>query len=322
MPIIGKNNKSVPHVMIAGGGGFLGSYTALAFLAANWRVTTLGLGSAPNVMALGANHCEGLLHRDLFVSAADNYGNPDVIIHAAGGASVGQSWIDQEGDFEFTVGSTLEILEFTRLLNSKPHLVLVSSAAVYGNIDDKPLTESHTCEPVSPYGLHKLICEELVCGETRMRSLPTSIVRFFSLYGDGLRKQLLWDIMNRVSADPEKVLELWGDGDESRDFLHIEDAAKLLLLVSQQEVSEASIYNGATGENISVNNLAKHLINAGGWSTEINFNGKSRIGDPKHLRANVQKINTLGFKPEISLKRGIKQYADWFKHNVKRLQND
>lgn len=318
MPITGKNNKSMPHVMIAGGGGFLGSYTALAFMAAGWRVTTLGLGSAPNCIALGANHCDGLLRRDLFTDAAKSYGDPDVVIHAAGGASVGQSWDDPKGDFKFTVGSTLEILEFTRQLDKKPHLVLISSAAVYGNIDDNPLTETHICEPVSPYGLHKLVCEQLVCGETRMRGLQTSIVRFFSLYGDGLRKQLLWDIMNRISTNPEQTLELWGDGDESRDFLHIEDAARLLLLIAQQKVPETNIYNGASGENISVNDLARKLIEAGGSNAQIIFNGKSRVGDPRHLRANVQKINTLGFKPEKSLEQCIKQYADWFKQEAKR----
>lgn len=312
MPTIGENNVNPSHVMIAGGGGFVGARTAALFLDKGWRVTTLGLGSHPENNARGVNHVEGLLLSDLFQSASRLYGEPDVIIHAAGGASVGRSWDDQKGDFDLSVGSTLEILEFIRHLGTNPHLILISSAAVYGNLGDNPRLETDICKPVSPYGLHKYVCEELVRGEARMHGLNVSIVRFFSLYGDGLRKQLLWDVTQRLSANPDETLELWGQGHETRDFLYIDDAANLLFTVADiKKGTETIVLNGATGEATSVRDLVSQLMAAGGWNVDMVFNGKARVGDPIHLCADITQTRKFGFTPSVSLNRGLSTYVNW-----------
>lgn len=317
MPTTGENSVSPGLVMIAGGGGFLGTATARLMASQGWKVVTLGLGAPQGAFVREGrvHHAEGLIQRQLFHSAVAEHGKPDVIIHAAGGASVGRSWDDPRGDFNLSVGSTVEILDFIREEAPGARLVLVSSAAVYGNQGKPRLSESDPCAAMSPYGLHKHVCEELVTGEARMNGLDVSIVRLFSIYGEGLRKQILWDIMRRVTADPETTLELWGSGEETRDFVHVDDAAAILATLSATRGDgKVRLFNGGSGTAIRVRDLASMLVSAAGYETSLTFNGKARSGDPQHLVADAGHLRgALGFSPEVSLKAGLKRYADWYK---------
>jgi UDP-glucose 4-epimerase len=300
-------------VLVAGGGGFLGSAIAQACLARGDEVITIGLG-APATLSARLHHHEGLLTRALLSSAKAQHGPADVIVHAAGGASVGRSWEDPRGDFELSVGSTVEILDFIRSEAPATKLLLISSAAVYGDHGGALLSEDSACRPVSPYGLHKRVCEELVLGEARMNGLAASIVRLFSIYGEGLRKQILWDMLVRARKEPGKELELWGSGDESRDFLHAEDATRLLLRAAQEAVpGKVGIFNGASGTPVTVAALAKELLRAARLGQALVFNGRVRSGDPIHLLADVHRTHTqLGFSPKIELREGLARYAGWF----------
>ena len=320
MPTTGESNRDGPLVMIAGGGGFLGSAIARNFEARGWRVLTLGLGAPHGVTGRRVTHHEGLISRDLFAAAARQTGQPDIVIHSAGGASVGRSWEDPRGDFELSVASTAEILDFIRQDAPGARLLLVSSAAVYGNQPKEVLSESDPAVPLSPYGLHKHVCEQLVMGEARMNGTAASIVRLFSIYGEGLRKQILWDILSRTRAAPGEPLELWGSGEETRDFLHAEDAAELIARAAGAAVpGQVRLFNGASGTPISVRDLAGQLLQAADLSVPLVFNGKTREGDPVHLRADAAYASSsLGFQPSVSLASGLKRYADWFNRKSER----
>ncbi|MEQ8433434.1 MAG: NAD-dependent epimerase/dehydratase family protein [Oceanicaulis sp.] len=304
-------------VFIAGGGGFLGQAAARALLKSGRRVVSLGLGAPDAADTDRLHHFDGLIDRGLLAAAYERFGVPGVVLHAAGGASVGRSWQDPRGDFEMSVGSTAEVLDFLRHEGAGARLVLVSSAAVYGAIDDAPRRESDPGLPMSPYGSHKQVCEQLACNEARMTGLGVSVVRFFSLYGDGLRKQLLWDLLERLRAKPD-TLELWGDGGETRDFLHVDDAAALLArLCERTPAGSCELYNGACGAAISVRHLAERLLAAAGAEVELTFNGKFREGDPRHLVADTSKATEqLDFAPRVALDDGLRRYVDWF-HSVR-----
>jgi UDP-glucose 4-epimerase len=301
-------------VIVAGGGGFLGSRICDAFLERGWRVVSAGIG-APIGLRDGTHHHEGLVTRELLTAASDAHGSPDLIVHAAGGSSVGQSWESPRSDFDLSVGSTAEILDFARHQMPRPRLTLVSSAAVYGDVGSGSLSEDDLCLPMSPYGAHKRVCEELVLAESRMSGVGVAVVRFFSLFGNGLRKQILWDILRRSGQPSDGPLELWGDGRETRDFLHVHDAARLILLASTAIVPGRSrVYNGASGSPVSIRDLASALLRAAGVSKELHFNGKHRAGDPRHLTASTARAqNELGFEPAVSLDEGLSAYVAWFR---------
>lgn len=311
IPDGGKTNQTV---FVAGGGGFLGSRICDAFLAKGWQVISAGIGT-PIVLREGVRHHEGLVTRELLAAAKNTHGSPDLIVHAAGGSSVGQSWESPRGDFDLSVGSTAEILDFVRNEMPLPRVVLVSSAAVYGDVASATLSETDICLPMSPYGVHKRVCEELVLAEGRMSGIGVAVVRFFSLFGNGLRKQILWDMLRRASQPGTDPLELWGDGQETRDFLHVDDAARLILLAGTSSIpGKSQIYNGASGRSVTVKEVASLLLQAANISRELRFNGMRRSGDPRHLTASVSKAqNELGFRPEIGLEDGLAQYAAWFR---------
>lgn len=307
---------------LAGGGGFLGAHAAAALRADGYAVVSFGLGAPPPSAGVAA-HYEGLIARALMETAAEAHGAPDVVVQAAGGASVGRSWEDPRGDFDLTAGSTAEILDFLRHDAQQARLVYISSAAVYGAASAPPLSEETPCAPMSPYGVHKRACEELVAGEARLRDLGAVVIRFFSLYGEGLRKQILWDLLTRADAGGDGPLELWGDGEETRDFLHAEDAARIIALAASAAApGSAVVYNGASGAPVTVRALATKLLEAAGVARDLKFNGKSRAGDPRHLTADVTRLHQgLDFSPSISLEQGLARYVDWRRRLMKHDQN-
>ena len=128
---------------------------------------------------------------------------PDLIVHCAGGSSVGQSVREPFLDFNRNVPPMANLLEYMRrrlLPVMRQNWWCCSTAAVYGEQAVQPLAESRPAAPISPYGVHKRICEELCICHARNDRLSVAIIRLFSVYGPGLRKQLLWDACHKAST--------------------------------------------------------------------------------------------------------------------------
>jgi UDP-glucose 4-epimerase len=117
---------------------------------------------------------------------------PDCILHAAGAASVAASWDWPVEDFGDSVVSWHALLEATRQSGIKPKLFFPSSAAVFGNPVRLPVSEGAERKPISPYGFHKLVCEELAAEYAELWNLPIVICRLFSVFGPRQRRLLVW----------------------------------------------------------------------------------------------------------------------------------
>src|SRR4029077_722043 len=130
-------------------------------------------------------------------------------------------------DFTRTTNSTATLLEWLRNYSPRSKLVVASSAAVYGDTQGVPAAESRPPAPVSPYGYHCLMFEQLCQEYSQVFGLHTAVVRLFSVYGEGLRKQLLWDCAGKLVAPGERI-ELGGTGEEVRDWVHVDDAVAML----------------------------------------------------------------------------------------------
>lgn len=293
-------------VFVTGAAGFLGGAVAAAFVRAGWRVAGFDLAAG---WAGGCAHwVTGGLQRDSLARAAEEIGAPELVFHAAGGSSVGASVADAEGDFARTVLSLRETLGFLQQAAPQARLVYPSSAAVYGAASSAPLPESAPLKPISPYGRHKLQAE----AEIAASGLEAVILRFFSLYGPGLRKQLLWDLARRLATGPSE-LELSGTGEETRDFLYIDDAVRLVGLAASLEVAKSPLFlNGGRGEPITVRRAAEALARALGRHAAIGFSGETRAGDPAALVADVSMARSLGFLPESDFEAGAAAFARWF----------
>lgn len=244
---------------------------------------------------------------------ARNAGTPDQIFHLAGGSSVALSIQTPEKDFKMSVESSVQMLEWVRNYAPEAHLVLSSSAAVYGNKYSKPINESDSEDPYSPYGYHKLMAELLFKSYSKNFRLHTAIVRLFSVYGPELRKQLLWDLCTRLSNTPDEIT-LSGSGQERRDWLHVQDAAEYMIKSSLFANPDAFVVNGGSGHVATVKEIAELVCNAWGIDTQITFNGNVRPGDPQCLIADIRFGQSTGLAPKIDLQSGIQEYVAWFQH--------
>ncbi len=301
--------KLAHTVLITGAAGFLGRYIARQFGSAGWRVVGVDTAPADSVyLRPGATYHQLPLPDPAFAEllAAER---PSTCVHCAGRASVPLSMESPDLDFRGNTVLTFDVLDALRRHVPGCRFLLLSSAAVYGNPISLPVLETQPIAPLSPYGFHKRQCE-LLCEEfARVFGLHTTTVRIFSAYGPGLRRQVIWDICERVLRGGK--LTLRGTGNESRDFIHAADVARALELLARLSPGKAEIYNLATGREVTIRELANEVTAFLRPETEVVFDGTVRAGDPLNWRADVSKISALGFTPAISLEQGIRTVATW-----------
>lgn len=293
--------------LVTGCFGYLGRQVVRRLATAGWRVVGIGHGTDGVPLAETVEADVDLAGLRALIAEK---GAPRLVVHCAGTGSVGAAAIDPHREFRRSVGATADVIEAIRLDAPEAVLVYPSSAAVYGG-SAQPSRETDPLRPVSAYGAHKVACEELVRSASRDLGLTTRIVRFFSLYGEGLRKQLLWDACQRLAGDPRELV-LFGTGEESRDFMHGSDAARLIERLADPCLGRFVLVNGGTGRDTPVRRIAELLVEGLGVRTAIRFGGESHEGNPAHLVADVTELGRItGFAPAIELETGIRDYANW-----------
>ncbi len=300
-------------IWVTGAGGFLAGYVSRCFHNAGWQV--FGLSRAPVTEKEQIWRCltdwqAGLISHGLLQDVLEKQSAPDVIFHAAGGSSVQYSFDNPQADQVNTVQTTADIIEFIQDQQLKTLLILPSSAAVYGNKDNRPIAETDLIAPVSPYGRHKRMAEILCEQAAENSSVSSLVIRYFSIYGAGLRKQLLWDMIRKALSTTE-VIELFGTGNETRDMLHAEDAARMALYLCNRHSGDCEIFNGGTGVATTVNELAVKMLRHINDKLQVKYAGKNREGDPLHYQADITRLQQTGFSITRDLDAGLAEYSRW-----------
>ncbi len=291
-------------ILIFGSEGFIGSNLASYYIRKGWKVSGIDRFDNPSIVY---DYNKLLTMVDVAEFLAVNHF--DYIINAAGNGNVGFSVKHPLSDFESNCFETAGMLDAIRASGSKPSYVHISSAAVYGNPNQLPISEDSNLNPLSPYGWNKLI-SELLCKEySQLNSLKCCIVRPFSVYGPGLRKQLFWDIYHRAVGS--KAVELFGTGRESRDFIYISDLVGAIDIIVESAPMTCETYNLASGFENSIHTVADLFLNEFNPKPSLIFNGLAKAGDPLNWRADISKINRLGFKTSISIEEGIHNTFNW-----------
>lgn len=242
---------------------------------------------------------------------AGDRGAPDLVFHLAGGSAVSASMHAPFEDFMRTTNTTARLLEWLRSHSPSSNVLVASSAAVYGDTRGVPAEESRQAAPISPYGYHKWMMEQLCREYSQVFGLRTSALRMFSIYGEGLRKQLLWDCSVKLTGKAE-LIELGGTGQELRDWVHVDDAVAMMYRAVELASVDCPILNGGSGTGVSVRDIVALLRTALGRSAKVEFSGTPRRGDPAVLVADARRMNSAGITCQVPLAAGVQRYADWF----------
>jgi len=236
----------------------------------------------------------------------------DVCINASGSAHVGFSFEKPDKDFELNVLNVHKLLVAIRTYQPNCKFINFSSAAVYGNPETLPIHENAVRNPLSPYGFHKLQSEYLLKEYNRFFQIPTCNVRVFSAYGPGLRKQLFWELSQKALGNPHNII-LYGTGNETRDFIYIDDLVKAIELLIDHAAFDGSSYNIASGLETSIKHVAELFFESFDQTLTFSFNNMEKKGDPNNWVADIGALKQIGFSPKVSLKAGLEQTAFWLK---------
>ena len=302
---------------ITGARGFIGRHLAKRLASEGHTVVGLGHGAWPASEAASwgvSQWVNGDVTGNNLQALRSTYGLPAVLFHLAGGASVGAALVNPNEDFSRTVESTASLLEWLRLVSPQTKLVVVSSAAVYGAGHIGPIPEEAHARPHSPYGYHKYMMEQLCRSYGTSFQLRSVILRLFSVYGIGLRKQLLWDICCKMQT-AKGAIELGGTGDELRDWIEIRDAVSALNIAPLLASAATPVLNIGTGMATPIRRIA--TIALGAWHaterlTAMHFNGIARPGDPFSLQADIRRMSAHGMTCSVNLETGISEYMRWY----------
>lgn len=295
-------------ILIIGSKGFIGSH-ALDYFSSNKKEYTV----------YGADVVVDYTSERYFLLDSTNSNFHDVFegmvfdacINCSGAASVPDSLERTVRDFSLNTFNVVKMLDAIKKYCPACRFVNLSSAAVYGNAKALPIKESTPPKPISPYGLHKLFAEQVIQEYVGFFGLKGTSLRIFSAYGEGLKKQIFWDIYRKSISS--KIVTLFGTGSETRDFIHVTDIVRAIELILVKGNFDGGTYNIANGREITIADAAASLLEYLSYRGTLRFKGNSRTGDPLNWRADISKIAELGYTQSINIQQGIQHYAKWLK---------
>ena len=288
-------------ILITGINGFIGSHCSNYFKSNGWDVYGIDIYGEQE-----SNFIQGTVSLEKLLQFKQEF---DVILHLAGSGSVGMVNKSPESERLKTVKSSEELLEYIQKYNKNAKLIYISSAAVYGNTHSNLIHESDEYAPISEYGKHKVLVENAIINS----DINYHIVRLFSVYGEGLKKQVLWDFSNKLKNNiNEPVINCFGTGAEERDFIHINDVISLINLVIKTNKNNL-IINGGTGIPTTIRTIFNTLSDLFDYKGQLVFDNIISKDNPMKLVANIDNAKYLGFIPQIEIQKGLENYVEWFK---------
>lgn len=236
----------------------------------------------------------------------------DICINCSGAASVPDSLKNPTRDYMLNTVNVFKMLSAIREYQPSCKFVNLSSAAVYGNPTRLPIKESDTLAPLSPYGYHKMQAETISREFYELFDIANVNLRIFSAYGEGLKKQLFWDL-HKKTKDSDGTVSLFGTGQESRDFIYIKDLIETFDVIIENGEFKGESINIANGEEVTIREVAECFYSFYDKKYEIKYSLENRKGDPNNWVADISKLKSLGYVSKYSLADGFKNYHKWVK---------
>lgn len=303
---------SVPgdRIAVTGGAGFIGSVLAehLVDEAAVIVLDDLSTGYRENVPDRATLH-----EIDICEVREVDLDGVDCLFHLAANVAVERSIDDPLFDARSNVIGLLTVLEAARSAGVE-RVVFSSSSAVYGQPEDLPVGETDPCEPASPYAATKFLGEHYCRLYADLYGIDTTCLRYFNVYGPRQRggrpyAGVIARFTERLLAG--EPLTIHGDGEQTRDFVYVDDVARATLLAAANSDGTGRVYNVGTGGRTNILDIASTLEEITGA-----YPGRetvpAREGDVRHSLADVGRIESeLDFSPRVDLEEGLARTVAW-----------
>ena len=315
------------NILVTGGAGFIGSHLFERLMSEDNFVVIIDnfnnhySGKEKNIAEITSNYKQrkdyDLIRGDLLDKAVYKKINHkiDLIFHIAALPGVRYSIQNTELVSKNNIIGTLNVFEYA-LRNKIGKVIFASSSSVYGNPVYTPVDENHPKNPISPYALSKLTCELYADYYFREYGLPITSLRFYTVYGQRGRPDMaIRDFFNKIFRNQE--INIYGDGEQLRDFTFVSDIVKGLILSGENGEAEGQIFNLGCSNPVSVNQLIEKLYSIADKPKKVKYIEKQK-GDVIVTHSNIEKAkNILGYHPSVNIDEGLQKTYEW---QIKTIQ--
>lgn len=310
------------RIVVTGGAGFVGSNVVRRLLTENARVVVLDdfytgddnnlPTGEPNLEVVRGSVTDYDLVRDVTAGAS-------LVFHLAA-RNIIVSTRNPREDYEVNIGGTLNVLLAARELNI-PRVVYSSSTSVYGNPRYLPINEDDATNMLSPYAVSKFAGENYCKAFYESYGLSSAVVRYSNVYGTAQRPDnpycgvVAKFFESAMKGEPPRI---HGDGEQTRDFTYIDDVVEATLLAGISPKADGQVYNVGTGREVTVNQLARTIIEITGANLEPAFVDRRDIDNIRRRVVNIEKIRReLRWIPTFTVEQGLRRTYQWLKETSK-----
>lgn len=307
-------------VVVTGAAGFIGSNLTKGLLALDPEIEVTGIDcfteyydvaqKKSNIQSIQSKRFT-LVEADLNNVDLSVFDDAVAIFHQAGQPGVRKSWGE-----DFTcyttenINATQRVLEAARNLKNLEAFIYASSSSIYGDAVTFPTTETDLPHPKSPYGVTKLAAEHLVTLYANNFGMPTTSLRYFTVYGPGQRPDMAFNKFIRAALN-SRALEVYGDGEQIREFTHVSDIVGANIRAWKAHTAPGSVINLSGGSAVSVNEVINILTEIHGSPLEVEYQDAA-LGDVRRTGGSTERArNLLGWTPGVNIVDGLKSEYAW-----------
>ncbi len=316
-------NTSSRTVIVTGGAGFIGSHVCQAYRDAGWQVIALDNLSSGKL----TNVPDGVEFVEMDIRSDDlqqfmKQRRPTIVNHHAAQIDVRVSVTDPRLDASINIDGWLNVLESSRNAGASRVIYVSSGGVVYGEPDVLPTGERAPKAPISPYGVSKLTGEHYLFFYRKVHGLEGVALRYSNVYGP---RQDPHGEAGVVAVFCRRLLEnlnltIFGDGEQTRDYVYVGDVAAANLAVSESSLADPETiddvaFNVATGVEVSVCRLAETLLKVSGREADIEF-AAARPGELLRSSLDTACLQAAGWTPEIDLAEGLRRTYEYIAEHL------